>query len=161
MKITELLDSIDFNSNIRTNSECVSYEDALQKCGFGRFQMKTIFVGSLLILYVMNESMGMGYIMPASMCDLNLSTEEKGLLSGVMLIGEYEFRYCSTVTIIRIFMSKGIISSAYLWGYLGDTQGRRPVLFWCSLLACLFTIFSAFTNDLKNLMILRFFNGFL
>ncbi len=123
--------------------------------------MKTIFVGSLLILYVMNESMGMGYIMPASMCDLNLCTEEKGLLSGVMLIGEYKFSPSSPVAFTKFLMFKGIISSAYLWGYLGDTQGRRPVLIWCTLLACLFTILSAFANDLKTLMILRFFNGFL
>lgn len=106
--------SINLGENNEKQKEIlVSYDNALEECGkefnfvklkkyflqkafqneiifsgFGRFQIKLCFFGAFLILYVLNETMGSGFLMPASQCDLNLSIHDKGVLTAIVFIGE-------------------------------------------------------------------------
>lgn len=57
--------------------------------GFGKVQVQTLFMAALILITVICETMGVSYYMPAAHCDLNLSTTDKGLLSGMTFLGEF------------------------------------------------------------------------
>ena len=46
-------------------------------------------VVGLILMAVINETMGIAYIMPAAQCDLNLSSSDKGILSSMTFIGKF------------------------------------------------------------------------
>lgn len=66
----------------------VAYEDALKTIGFGRVQIELLFASFLILLNVMNETMGISFIIPVAQCDMNLSESDKGLLSGIIFVGK-------------------------------------------------------------------------
>jgi len=67
----------------------VHYEDALQQIGFGKAQIQVICVAFLLLFTVIDETIGISFIMPAAKCDLSLSASDRGLLSGMFSFGEF------------------------------------------------------------------------
>jgi hypothetical protein len=56
--------------------------------GFGNVQIQLLFVIALILLTVLNETMGISFLLPSAQCDLNLSTRDKGLVSGMTFLGE-------------------------------------------------------------------------
>ncbi|CAG9787480.1 unnamed protein product [Diatraea saccharalis] len=85
------------------------------------------------------ESVGMSYVVTAAECDLDLSSEYKGLITAAAFIG--------------------IISTSFLWGYLGDRMGRRAVMLPAMVASALFSIASSFANSVWVLMVLRVLTG--
>lgn len=61
-----------------------------------------IFLSGMTLFSTIAEIVGIMYVFPVSQCDLNLTPSEKGILGGAVPLG--------------------IICSAHLWGYLGDTN---------------------------------------
>lgn len=59
-------------------------------------------MSGLTLFSTIVEIVGIMYVFPVSQCDLNLTPSEKGILGGAVPLG--------------------IICSAHLWGYLGDTN---------------------------------------
>lgn len=49
-----------------------------------------LIVVGLIMIAVINETMGISFILPAAQCDLNLTTEDKGRLSSMTFIGEFD-----------------------------------------------------------------------
>ena len=47
-----------------------------------------LLIVSFLIMTVLNETMGVSFIIPAAQCDLNMSTSDKGLLSSMTFFGK-------------------------------------------------------------------------
>lgn len=86
------------NNEIELKGEClnqkfkekkiVTYEEALKDIGFGRVQIELLFASFLILLNVMNETMGISFIIPVAQCDMNLSESDKGLLSGIIFVGK-------------------------------------------------------------------------
>ncbi|KAG5675991.1 hypothetical protein PVAND_005847 [Polypedilum vanderplanki] len=130
-----------WRNNLRgvNKSDAISYEDALVKIGFGQVQVELVFAIMLVLINVFNETMGISNLIPAAECDLQLTSSSKGLLSSMVFFG--------------------IMVSGYIWGYLGDTQGRRWVILWCLLFSTIFTIISAFVNNFGLFLACRFFTG--
>lgn len=56
--------------------------------GFGKVQMQLVAIVSLVLVGVLNETMGISFLIPPAQCDLNLSTGGKGLLSSMVFFGE-------------------------------------------------------------------------
>lgn len=99
--------------------------------------MVTGFVlGAVLI-----ECVAMSYVLPVSQCDMQLSTHEKGILSGAGFVG--------------------IICSSFAWGFLADTMGRKSVMQPTLLLASFSTLASTFVTGFHAFTVLRFLNGIL
>lgn len=90
---------------------------------------------------VLLESVAMSFVLPVSECDMQLSTREKGILSGAVYIG--------------------IICSSLVWGYLADTLGRKRVMQPTLFLSGLTTQLSIFVTDFHAFTVLRFLNGVL
>lgn len=58
--------------------------------GFGKIQLIVLVVCGLILMAVINETMGMAIIIPAAQCDLELSSSRKGVISAVSFIGNLE-----------------------------------------------------------------------
>ncbi|XP_073952774.1 synaptic vesicle glycoprotein 2A-like [Choristoneura fumiferana] len=117
----------------------VTFEDAFEVTGHGRFNHLVLFTSGLIMLNVSMESVGVSYVITSAECELRLTDEHKGLVNAAAFIG--------------------IVSTSFLWGYLGDRIGRRAVMLPAMLASAIFSIASAFANDVWTLMILRIITG--
>lgn len=95
----------------------------------------------MIITAVMLETLSISFVIAVAECDLNLTTEQKGILGAVALVG--------------------IIVSSHLWGFLADTQGRRKVIIPTMLAGCGVSFVSSFTTDFATITACRFLTGFL
>lgn len=100
-----------------------------------------IVLSGIVLYEVAMELVGISYIIPILSCDMNLTSNEKGILSGVSLFG--------------------VIFSSHLWGYLADTKGRRAVILPTLFVAFILSVCSSFVQNFYLFTVLRFLNGFL
>lgn len=87
------------------------------------------------------ENACIAFIIPVSQCDLNLTTNKKGLLGAVA--------------------SLGMICSSHLWGFLADTQGRRRIIIPTLMISFILSLLSSITSNFYLFATLRGLNGFL
>lgn len=118
-----------------------SFEDAITKSGFGRFNYILIALSGGLMSCAFVELTSINIVLPVAQCDLDMSTSDKGILSAIGYVG--------------------LIMSSHLWGFLADTKGRKATLVPSLVLAFTATFFSSFVNSFWLLVFLRFMNGFL
>lgn len=85
------------------------------------------------------ENISASFILPYANCDLNLTTTELGLFSSMP--------FC------------GIVVTAYFWGFLADTIGRRRVILFASFLTFFSSFLSGFMTNTFLLILSRFFVG--
>lgn len=94
------------------------------------------------MLFAVNiEVSGISFVLPVSQCDLNLTTQEKGILIASPLVG--------------------MIITSHFWGFMADTRGRRRVLVPALLMAFAITVCSSLTQNFYLFATLRFLNGVL
>ncbi|KAJ8877214.1 hypothetical protein PR048_021668, partial [Dryococelus australis] len=86
------------------------------------------------------ELYGTSYLLPAAQCDFDMTTQEKGLLGSIALIG--------------------VICSSQLWGYLADRFGRKNILVLTLAMDALCGIVSSLAPDYYSFLVVRFFCGF-
>lgn len=121
--------------------ETATVEKVLLQIGFGSVQVQLIIIGALVLLAALNETLGTSFLLPASQCDLELTTRDKGILSGMTFLG--------------------VAASSYLWGFLGDTKGRRFVILHSLILSSLFSVTSVFVKSFPLFVFCRFMVGVL
>jgi MFS transporter, VNT family, synaptic vesicle glycoprotein 2 len=129
------------NNKVEKNVGRVTLEDALDATGFGKFNYFLILIAGTILGCVFLETVGINFVLPVAQCDLNLTNQDKGILSAIGFVG--------------------IIVSSHLWGFLADTRGRKTVIVPTLLTAFVITIFSSFAKSFWVLVLLRFLNGFL
>ncbi|XP_047531589.1 synaptic vesicle glycoprotein 2C-like [Vanessa atalanta] len=117
----------------------VVFEDAFEITGHGKFNHLVLLTCGMIMLNVSMESVGMSYVITAAECELGLTSEHKGLVNAAAFIG--------------------IISTSFLWGYLGDRCGRRAVMLPAMVASSAFSIASSFSTNVWMLLVLRFFTG--
>lgn len=127
--------------NNSKENEIYSFDEALSKTKFGRFNYFLVILSGAVLSSMLFESLSISFVLPVAEYDLNLSTEDKGILSSVVFAG--------------------IIASSHLWGYLADVKGRRIVIIISLLVSFIFTIISSFVNNFWIFTVMRFFCGFL
>lgn len=74
----------------------MTLEDAIERTGFGRFNYVLIILTGAILGCVFVETVAINFILPVAQCELNMSNQDKGILSGIGFIG--------------------IIVSSHLWG---------------------------------------------
>lgn len=119
----------------------ITIDEALAQIGFGKFNWGVIILCGMTISSVFLESVSINIILPLAQCDLNLTSVDKGWLSGITKVG--------------------VLTSSYFWGYLADTQGRKAVMAIPMLIAAFFSLLSSFAPSFWILLILRLINGIL
>ncbi|XP_058456875.1 synaptic vesicle glycoprotein 2B-like [Malaya genurostris] len=122
------------------HNHCVIFDDALSMTKFGKLNYALIIVSGTILTCFLLEVLGISFVIPVAECDLKLSNEEKGVLSGVAFAG--------------------VIVSSHLWGFLADTMGRRKVITPTLCLTFGITVLSSLATGFWSIMILRFFAGF-
>ncbi|XP_055843962.1 synaptic vesicle glycoprotein 2A-like [Episyrphus balteatus] len=118
----------------------IPFSEALEKTKFGKFNYFLIIIAGLVLANVLLETASIGFILPISQCDMQLTNQDKGILSAIGFLG--------------------IILSSHLWGFLADTKGRRKVILPTLLMAFVFTVLSSFSHKFWLLVLLRLINGF-
>ncbi|XP_055587218.1 synaptic vesicle glycoprotein 2C-like [Uranotaenia lowii] len=116
-----------------------SFDEALSEAGFGRAQIVLTVLCGFAVMASANESMGMGIILPASQCDLDLDMTRKGFVGGAVFFG--------------------IMVSTYYWGRQTDLRGRHTVLRTTLVAASLFSLAGSFVNNFYLLVVIRFMVG--
>ena len=67
----------------------ISFDEALAMTGFGKFNYFVILIGGLNMIAVLLEILDISFVLPVSECDMNLTTQDKGILSGVVYAGGF------------------------------------------------------------------------
>lgn len=116
------------------------YTDQYFFIAFGKFNYLLILISGLILANVLLETLGISFVLPVSQCDLNLTIQERGILSAIGFAG--------------------IISSSHLWGFLADTTGRRNIIRPTLFLGFVVTVLSSFATNFWLMVILRYINGF-
>ncbi|XP_068624224.1 synaptic vesicle 2-related protein-like [Battus philenor] len=116
--------------------KAISYEDALDLTGHGRYNYGLLFACFMIIIAMGIDIFGLGIIATAATCDLGMSIKEIGILSSMPFAG--------------------IIVMSYPWGYLSDTRGRKLVLMWAMCGSFVSAALSSLAPNWQVLAALRF-----
>lgn len=123
------------------NSDAATFEEAISATSFGKYNIMLILMAIPAGWASVFETTTMSYIFPAAQCDLNLSLSNKGSLNAITYLG--------------------MISSAFIWGFLCDTLGRKKLLVVGYFLDTIFVVISSLSQSFLLLMITKFLGGFI
>ncbi|XP_057657183.1 synaptic vesicle glycoprotein 2B-like isoform X2 [Diorhabda carinulata] len=123
------------------DAEPADFERAVCASGYGKFNIILYCISTAAGWSSVFETTAMSYVFPAAECDLQLTLNHKGLLNAVTYAG--------------------MISSAFIWGFLCDTLGRKKLLTIGLLLDGLFLMMAALSQNFQLLMIAKFLGGFI
>ncbi|KAJ6640092.1 Synaptic vesicle glycoprotein 2B [Pseudolycoriella hygida] len=123
-----------------TTPTILTFDEALALTKFGKFNYCLILVCGAILTTVLLETLGISFVLPVSECDMELSTQDKGILSAIGFAG--------------------IITSSHLWGFLADTTGRRRIILPALMLSFTFTVMSSLSRNFWTFVVLRFLSGF-
>ncbi|XP_052131892.1 synaptic vesicle glycoprotein 2C-like isoform X1 [Frankliniella occidentalis] len=118
----------------------VSYEEAIVLAGHGKFHFGLLLVCGGCITATICELLGVGYLLPAAQCDLEMTDADKGLLGSMAFIG--------------------MLFGSHLWGFLADTTGRRSVITLTLFVDVVLAVLAALVPSYWMFLVLRFLAGF-
>lgn len=116
------------------------YETAVSAAGFGKYNLMLLVITLPSAMSSIFASTAMSFIMLEAQCDLNLSLEDKGLLNAITYMG--------------------MITSAFAWGMIGDTYGRRTVLMFSYSFDSVFCFLGSFSTQKWMLILAKYCSGF-
>ncbi|VEN47194.1 unnamed protein product [Callosobruchus maculatus] len=125
--------------HIISDTKPADFETAILASGYGKFNLILYMVSVTAGWSSIFETTTMSYVFPAAECDLELSLSHKGWLNAITYAG--------------------MISSAFIWGYLSDTLGRKKLLVIGYLLDALLVTISAFSQNFYVLITTKFLGG--
>lgn len=120
-------------------TEPADFEKAIDAAGFGLFNLLLLIVAIPATLANVFSTTTMAYILPIAECDLKLTLFNKGMLNAATYAG--------------------MITSAIIWGYLADTQGRKKILIVGYLLDAVCVFCSSLSQNFTMLVTFKFFGG--
>lgn len=121
-------------------TETYTIQQAIDRLGFGKFQVKLSILTGFAWMADAMEMMILSILAPALHCSWNLSGIKQALLTTVV--------FC------------GMMASAGLWGSICDKYGRKAELIMSSLFTCYFGFLSAFSPTFIWILVLRGLVGF-
>uniref|UniRef100_A0A182QI24 Major facilitator superfamily (MFS) profile domain-containing protein n=1 Tax=Anopheles farauti TaxID=69004 RepID=A0A182QI24_9DIPT len=138
-KAIEINDPMDVTTGDGINGPA-DFETAIGATGYGRFNYILLLVAMPCCMTTVFETTTMSYVLPSAECDLNLTLADKGMLNAI------------TYT--------GMITSAFLWGFLSDMYGRKRLLVVGFLLDSTFNVLCALSQNMVTIMVFKFMGGF-
>ncbi|XP_017026805.1 synaptic vesicle glycoprotein 2B isoform X2 [Drosophila kikkawai] len=116
-----------------------NFNQVIDQIGFGSMHLYATITLGLLQMLTIHETMGMGIIGPASVCDLRINQVQLASLTAAGFLG--------------------IISSSYFWGYITDKKGRRWTLLRTITVSNVCSIVSMFMVNFSGFFVMRFITG--
>ncbi|ALC46844.1 CG12783, partial [Drosophila busckii] len=110
-------------------------------------------------MMVINETMSMSYITIVSQCDFATNSMDKAIMSAASFIGNFTKNVSYQESRVLTFFT-GIFFSSYIWGYLSDSIGRRPILIYTTFTGNILSLVSIFIPNYWIYVVVRFFVGF-
>ncbi|KAG6448247.1 hypothetical protein O3G_MSEX005358 [Manduca sexta] len=117
----------------------MSLDDAMMLAGFGTYNILHMLMSGVILMGMIMQSLALGYILPAAQCDLSLTLQQRGWLAAIPFLA--------------------IILTSYFWGWLADTQGRRPVMLFSMIISAVFSVFASFSPDIISFGVLQFISA--
>eukprot|EP01101_Sappina_pedata_P005667 TRINITY_DN2650_c0_g1_i1.p1 TRINITY_DN2650_c0_g1~~TRINITY_DN2650_c0_g1_i1.p1 ORF type:complete len:118 (-),score=28.34 TRINITY_DN2650_c0_g1_i1:108-461(-) len=97
---------VDDQANLRDDlSSSMTCEDAIEKVGFGRFQILMLFFAGFCWIGDAIELMLLSFLSRSVRCEWDLTSTQEAMISTVVFIG--------------------MLVGAWLWGQISDNYGRR------------------------------------
>ncbi len=121
-------------------STTLTYDQAIETVGFGRFQRKLMWVCGLGWAADAMEVLLIAFALPAIGQEWNLSNAQKGLLGTAIFLG--------------------MLAGAWGWGWLSDRVGRKTGFISTVAIDSVFGLLSAFSPSFAWLVLLRAATGF-
>jgi putative MFS transporter len=118
----------------------LSFEQAIDKVGFGRFQRKLLAICGLAWAADGMQVLIISFALPAISQEWQLTGAQKGLLGTAIFLG--------------------MLAGAWVWGRLSDLIGRKASFIATVLIAAFFGLLSAFAPTFTWLIVLRVWTGF-
>ncbi|KAL5242741.1 hypothetical protein ACI65C_010151 [Semiaphis heraclei] len=115
------------------------FETAISHTGYGIYNKRMLVLYIPLTLTSLFCTTSPSFILPAVRCYFDLTPLEEGSLFGAVYVG--------------------MVSSAFVWGFLIDTLGRQKLLFYGILLSGIIEFLSGLVQRFWVLVILKFFCG--
>ncbi|XP_023940993.1 synaptic vesicle glycoprotein 2C-like [Bicyclus anynana] len=110
-------------------------EEALHATGFGKYNFGLLLVCSWTLQAMGMDLFGTSFVVAAAVCDLELSMQQRALLTATPLIG--------------------VVLGAQLWGYVSDTKGRRLTLVLSMSVGFVFAALSSFAPSWEIMALLK------
>lgn len=124
---------------IKSVDKLPDLDEAIEKCEIGKYNYMLIAVSGCLMSCAYVGVASITYAFPVANCDLNYSTQERGVIGSIGYVG--------------------FVLASYFWGYLSDTRGRKTVLIPNLYAAFLITVISSFVTNFWLMLVLRFLHG--
>ncbi|XP_044761851.1 synaptic vesicle glycoprotein 2B-like isoform X2 [Coccinella septempunctata] len=131
----------DTQAPLLAHAVAATFEDAITATRFGKFNVILILISIPGRWSNLFETTTMSYVFPAAQCDLNLSLSDKGLLNAITYLG--------------------MMSSAFIWGYLCDSLGRKKLMVIGFFLDTCFVLVSSLSQSFTLLVVTKFLGGFI
>nr|XP_032515777.1 putative transporter svop-1 isoform X1 [Danaus plexippus plexippus] len=124
----------------RQDGRKVTFEEALNEAGFGLYSVVLLSLSGLIIISLVCIAYASTIIVPASACELETTTSQKGLLAAVPVIA--------------------LLLGAVPWGYLTDIYGRKRMLIILLSSSAVFNGLASISVNWIMLLILQFLSTF-
>lgn len=118
----------------------VSFDRALEKVGYGRFQRRLLWICGLGWAADAMEIMLVSFALPSMAADWSLSATEKGMLATAIFVGMF--------------------LGAIFWGRISDKIGRKFGFIATIAIDSIFGLLSAFSPNFIVFLVLRMCTGF-
>ncbi|XP_056307635.1 synaptic vesicle glycoprotein 2B [Danio aesculapii] len=117
----------------------LSYEEAVEKAGFGLFHWLLLVVCGWANASDAVEILCVSFLLPTARCDLQLSSADMGILTASIFLG--------------------MMVGGCVWGFLADRRGRRSILVVSLAVNGTFGAVASLAPTFWLFLLLRFFSG--
>ncbi|XP_028161215.1 synaptic vesicle 2-related protein-like [Ostrinia furnacalis] len=126
----------DENSTLQYSDGRIPFEEAINKAGFGLYSYLLVALTGFLIIAFAAIAYSTTLIIPTSACELGTTSGQQGLLAAAPIVGS--------------------LLGSPVWGYIGDTRGRRNTIIISLLCGFVFNAIASLSVNWIMLLILQF-----
>lgn len=123
-----------------SKSNMITIDAAVERLGYGRFQLKVMLAAGLSFAADAMEVMALSFLSIVLQSQWNLSSRQTAILTSIVFLGQF----LGTLTL----------------GPLGDKIGRKPVFLLSASIIAIFGLATAVCNSYIALVLTRMFVGF-
>ncbi|KAF6203830.1 hypothetical protein GE061_002165 [Apolygus lucorum] len=117
-----------------------SFDDALEKTGYGKFHLLLFIMVGLGYAFSAMEVSVLSFVLPAAKCDFEMSSEDAGYLTAFPMLG----------------MALG----SFFWGCIADVFGRRRAYAGSLIVTGVFGLASSVAQYFSIFVLMRVISGF-